>query len=274
MNVLQESIDILVKELDESLAQMRVEGLVVGVFFTGIKLTGGFAGMARTPIDELPEAVCCPRSAGRMPRAGRLRQEKVTDLMQWALHSNALKASVGVATVNALSHCLQVKKGFPGCKVIEGRDAFDLLDFTNAKRVVLVGAFAPYVREIERMGLNLTVLEKNPQSLGEDAAKYFCPAEEAPKILPHADVIILTGSAIVNHTIDGLLSLARNSCQIAVVGPTASMVPQPFFKRGVSLMGGTRIADPDNSLRVLAEGGSGRHIIGKFGVKVAFLPLG
>lgn len=274
MSLLRETIDLLEKELGQDLQQMQVEGLVVGVFFTGVKLSGKFAGIARTPIEELPEAVCCPGSAGRMPHAGRLRQEKVSDLMQWASDSNALKAAVGVATLNALSHCLQVKKGFPGCKVIEGQDAFDLLDFTKAKRVVLVGAFTPYIRRIERMGLDLAVVEKNPQVLRGEVAKYFCPAEDAPKILSHADVVILTGSTIVNHTIDDLLSLVRKSSQVAVVGPTASTVPQPFFKRGVSLMGGMRITDPDKTLRVLAEGGSGYHIAGKFGEKVALLPLG
>ncbi len=274
IGLLEETVDLLQKEFVESLPEMRVEGLVVGVFFTGVKLTGKFAGMARTPIEELPEAACCPGSAGRMPHAGMLRQEKVSDLIQWALDSNVLKAAVGVATLNALSRCLWEKKGFPGCKVIDGKDAFDLLDFTGAKRVALVGAFGPYIRRLEGMGLDLTVVEKNPQALRDEAAKYFCPADEAQKILPHADVVILTGSTIVNHTIDGLLSLVRRDCRVAVVGPTASMMPQPFFKRGVSLMGGMSITDPDNMLRILTEGGSGYHIDGKYGEKVAFFPRG
>lgn len=274
MRLLGETVGLLHNELREDLPRMRVEGLVVGLFFTGVKLTGNFAGMARTPIEELPEAVCCPGSARRMPHAGMLRQEKVSDLMQWALDSNALKAAVGVATVNALSHCLWEEKGFPGCKVIQGQDAFDLLDFTTVKRVSLVGAFAPYIRRLEHMGLDFTVVEKNPHSLTEGAARYFRPPEEAAKILPNADLVILTGSTIVNHTIDDLLSLVRKTSQVAVVGPTASMVPQPFFKRRVSLMGGIRITDPDNTLRVLAEGGSGYHINRKYGEKLAFIPLG
>jgi len=274
MSLLAETIRLMQEELGDDLGKMRLEGLVVGVFFTGVKLTGKFAGMARTPIEELSEAVCCPGSAARMPDAGRLKQQKVSDLMQWALDANVLKAAVGVATLNALSHCLWEKKGFSGCKVIEAKDAFDLLDFTRARRVALVGAFSPYIRQIERMGLDLAVVEKNPQVLRGEAAKYFHPAEDASKILSHADVVILTGSTIVNHTIDDLLSLVRRNCQVAIVGPTASLAPQSFFNRGVSLMGGMRITDPDNTLRVLAEGGSGHHIDGKYGKKVVFVPLG
>lgn len=271
---LEETVDLLEKELVESLPDLHVEGLVVGVFFTGVKLTGCFAGLARTPIEELPDAVCCPSSAGRMPDAGRLRREKVSHLRQWALDSNALKAAVGVATLNALSRCLWEKKGFPDCKVVEGKDAFDLLDFSKAKSVALVGAFAPYIRRLARMDVELRVVEKNPRSLGEEAAKYFCPAEEVSRVLPCADVVILTGATVVNHTIDQLLSLASKNSRVALVGPTASMLPQPFFRRGVSLMGGVKITDADSALRVLGEGGSGHHIDGKYGEKIAFLPLG
>lgn len=274
VSVLEETIQYLQQELRETLPEIKIEGLVVGLFFTGVRLSGSFAGMARTPIEELGAAVCCPGTAGRMAHAGRLREERVSGLMQWALDFNPLKAAVGVATVNALSHYLWEKKGFRRCRVVPGQDAFGLLDFTKAKTVALVGAFPPYVREIERMGLNLTVLEKNPQALREGAAKYFCPAEEAPKILPNSDVVILTGSTIVNHSVDDLLSLVRKNCQVAIVGPTTSMVPDAFFRRGVSLMGGMRITDPDNMLRVLAEGGSGYHIDRKYGEKLAFIPLG
>jgi len=271
--LLQEVIDLVQNELGSSLSDMRVEGLVVGVFFTGIKLTGKFFGMARTPIEELPEAVCCPGSVARMPRAGELRKEKVTDLMLWASDRNVLKAAVGVATLNALSRCLWEKKGFPGCQMIESKDAFDLLNFSSAKRVALVGAFGPYIRRLARMNVELSVLENNPRSLADEAVRYFCPAEQASIVLPRSDVVILTGSTLVNQTIDELLSLVPRNGQVAVVGPTASLHPQPFFRRGVSVMGGVKVTEADNALRALAEAGSGRHIEGKFGEKVVFLPL-
>ena len=91
MSLIAETVDLLQQQLGEQLSHMRVEGLVVGVSFTGIKLSGKYFGIARTPIEELPEAVCCPVSVGRMPPAGELRKEKVSDLMLWALDRNVLK---------------------------------------------------------------------------------------------------------------------------------------------------------------------------------------
>jgi uncharacterized protein len=41
------------------------------------------------------------------------------------------------------------------------------------------------------------------------------------------------------------------------VGPTASMLPDAFFRRGVGTIGGVAVTGPDQLLGVLAEAGSG-----------------
>ena len=48
-----------------------------------------------------------------------------------------------------------------------------------------------------------------------------------------------------------------------MTGPTASMLPDAFFKRGVTMMGGIVATKPDELLDVIAEGGSGYHFFGK-----------
>ncbi len=78
----------------------------VGVFYTGVVLSSGHAGMSYTPVQEIPEAVCCPRSHAKMPAAGDLLNFQITDLMDYALDDNALKAAVGIANINALSAIL------------------------------------------------------------------------------------------------------------------------------------------------------------------------
>jgi uncharacterized protein (DUF4213/DUF364 family) len=270
-SLLQDVVSRLERELGASLSALRLEDLVVGLFFTGVKITGGFSGMARTPIEELRHAVCCPASSAKMPSAGRLRTERIGDLVRWALDRNPLRAAVGVAVVNALSACLWSRQP-PACEVVGGRDAFDFLDLARAERAAMVGAFAPYIRALKRRGVPFMVLEKDPEALGTAAAReHFRPAEDAPRVLRESQLVILTGSTIVNHTIDDLLAAVRDGSQVAVVGPTASMLPEPFFARGVSVVGGLKITEPAEMLRTLAEGGSSRHILGKCAEKVVFL---
>jgi hypothetical protein len=54
--------DILGRELDG----IAVERAVIGLFFTGVKLTSGVAGTCATPRDAGPGDICCPIAAHRV----------------------------------------------------------------------------------------------------------------------------------------------------------------------------------------------------------------
>jgi len=89
--------------------------------------------------------------------------------------------------------------------------------------------------------------------------------------LEKSSVAILTGTSIVNHTIDQILSLLRNGIRTAIIGPTASMIPDAFFKRGVHVMAGIEIQKPDTMIKILKQGGSGYHLMKECGEKIAFV---
>lgn len=47
--------------------------------------------------------------------------------------------------------------------------------------------------------------------------------------------------------------------EIAVIGPTAGLLPEPLFERGVRVVGGVWVKKPDALMDLLAAGGSGYH---------------
>ena len=53
--------------------------------------------------------------------------------------------------------------------------------------------------------------------------KHFIPADQSEKTIATADVLIVTGVTLVNHTLEEILKVARQDAEIAVIGPTASM---------------------------------------------------
>jgi len=115
-------------------------------------------------------------------------------------------------------------------------------------------------------------VEKNPEALrGADLSRYR-PTGAATEAFAGAEVAILTGSALVNHTMDALLDAVSTFCRIAVAGPTASLFPLPLFARGVEVVGGIRIADPARMVRILTEGGSGHHLRGECAQKIVMVP--
>jgi hypothetical protein len=83
-SVVAETIDILREKSPLPLDETRIADVVIGIFFTNVKLTSGHAGVAFTPAADIPETVCCPTSAARMPQAGKLEGKVVSEIIDYA----------------------------------------------------------------------------------------------------------------------------------------------------------------------------------------------
>jgi hypothetical protein len=68
--ILRETLAAISEILGPELDGLTVERAVIGLFFTGVKLSNGIAGACATPIKTIPEAVCCPTSVMAMPFPG------------------------------------------------------------------------------------------------------------------------------------------------------------------------------------------------------------
>lgn len=242
---------------------LTIERAVLGIFFTGVKLANGAGGLCATPIKSVPEAVCCPSSAKAMPTPGKIAGRPVIQVLEDLYRPQDLRRTLAIATLNALAETLWLRDGGPACAELRDGDAFDALTILPGQRVALVGAFPPYMRELRRRGQPFHVLEMAPEALKPEEMPFYMPAERAPEIVPLADVFITTGTTLINGTLDGLLRLLRPGAEAAVIGPTATLVAEPFARRGVTVVGGTRVREADELLELLAEGGSGYHLFGK-----------
>src|SRR5215471_12596237 len=103
VSILREAIETIAEILGPELDKITIERAVVGLFFTGVKLSNGVAGSCATPIKTIPEAVCCPSSAMAMPFPGKLRGRLAGDLAHESLSAHGIRRAVGIATVNALA---------------------------------------------------------------------------------------------------------------------------------------------------------------------------
>jgi uncharacterized protein (DUF4213/DUF364 family) len=147
-----------------------LERVVIGLFFTGVKLSDGNAGVCYTPIKTIPEAACCPSSA------------------------RAIRKAVGIATLNALSAGLWERGPEATYALQEGVDALDTLELGDDEHVVVVGALAPFLKALKRRGRPHRVLGLDPTTLKPDELPYFAPAVSAPAEVPLADVLAEAGS--------------------------------------------------------------------------------
>lgn len=242
---------------------LTVERAVIGLFFSGVKLSDGHGGLCFTPIKEIPEAVCCPTSARAMPLPGKLAGRSVKAYLADIFKDSIMKKTLGIATLNALSASCWDRMPDKAYQLELGLDAFEMVDIDPSQKTVVVGALVPVIRRLMAANADFHILELDKATLKPDEMPHFAEASRAAEFVPDADLLVITGTTLINDTLPGLLALAKPEARIVVTGPTVSMLPDAFFQRGVTSLGGILVTRPDELLDIISEGGSGYHFFGK-----------
>lgn len=178
--------------------------------------------------------------------AGRLLDMSAWQLAEYARSDSPLEASIGCAAINSL---LEVDES----TAVEINAAAVLAEKGRGKNVALVGRF-PFIERLRGVVGQLWVIEQRP------APGEFSVAEGAA-LLAQADVAAITGSAIINGTIEGLLKQCRPGAEVMVLGPSTPLSPV-LFDYGVTLISGTRVVDETAVLRTVGQGATFRQVEG------------
>jgi len=203
----------LVDELIDSVDDIPAEDLRVGKRYTAAKVNGKI-GLAYSFGSRCTEAEA---------RKGLLRSKDLC------------KASVGAAVLNALLPLVKYRK----LNVFE-----HILNIAHRyKKIGVVGRF-PFINELRKINSNVLVFELEPKE-GE------LPATLEDELLPDCDMVVITGTSLVNHTLEKLLRLSRG--YTFVIGPTTPLSPL-LFDYGADLIAGVRVID-ERILDIVKKGG-------------------
>jgi len=261
MTILDDAAQLVKERLSVDFESLTIERLVIGLFFTGVKLSNGACGICFTPIKEIPEAVCCPSSAGRVFDPNKMQGMAVIDVLPGLSSIEPLKVAVSIATLNALSSACWSQGWKERYNIKINMDAQDAVRILDGNTVAVIGAIVPTLRALNDWGGTWWVVEQDPKTLRGDEMAHFIPADRSEEVISQADVLIITGVTLINHTLEGILQATKPGAEIAVIGPSASILPDPLFARGVRVVGGVWVKKPDELLEVLAAGGSGYHFL-------------
>ena len=219
--------------------EVSVRDIRQGLFFTGV-LTRN-CGLASTLFRD---TIRQRRPSVKEP--GFLLEKTALELARMAYSESLPEAAIGMAAINSLleieeERCLSLNAG--DLIAEKGKD----------KRVVIVGHF-PFIPKLREVTKELWVIEKNPRE-GD-----FTEAE-AESLILQADVVGITGTAFTNHTIEHLLKLCSSKAYVVVLGGTAPLSPI-LFNYGVDAISGTKVINPELTLRCVSEGATYRQIKG------------
>lgn len=223
--------------------RVEVQGLCVGSFLTAVvSRCCGLASSGCSPWDGQLQAP--------VGRAGGLLPASVADLVPLLRSSSTVEASIGLAALNSVqapdtgrAHCLELN----GYELIRRRAA--------ASRVAVVGHF-PFVERLRPLARELWCFElpgrQHPGDLG--------PAE-MDRLLPQADVVAVSATAILNHTLGDILARCRPEAFRLLLGPSTPLAPV-LLEHGLDAIAGTQVVDTQAALAAVSQGGSFKQIPG------------
>jgi len=70
-----------------------------------------------------------------------------------------------------------------------------------------------------------------------------------------------TGSALINHTLDGLLALCRRGSVVMILGPSTPLSPV-LFSQGATIISGARVTDEAAVMRAVGQGATSQQVAG------------
>jgi uncharacterized protein (DUF4213/DUF364 family) len=228
--------------LDDLLNNLNVDApvrsVLVGAHWTVI--CSRHCGMASTMMSSHPHGHVQVRDAGR------LHHKSARKLAELARSTELLEASIGVAAINSL---LEIDDSLAA----QLNASEVLMSRGRGKNIALVGHF-PFINQLRSVAGQLWVIEQHPL---EDEF----PSEAAADLIPQADVVAITSSSLINHTLDGLLSLCSSEATVMLLGPTTPLSPI-LFNHGVTIISGAIVVDEAAVLRTVGQGASFRQVEG------------
>lgn len=228
--------------IDDIIASIREDSTVndirACVFWTAV--VSRHCGLASTIRDDAMH-----HARVSVTEAGSLLDKTALDLARLA-HSDSLpEASIGMAAINSLididvNRCTE-------------QNAFEILRKKGTgKNVAIIGHF-PFVSRLRDLAKILWVLEKHPA--GGDLSE-----EQAAHILPQADVVGITGTTLINHSFEHLISLCRNKF-VVLLGPSTPLTPV-LFDYGIDVLSGVLVTERQTVLNMISQGASFKQIKG------------
>ncbi len=228
-------LDDLIASLEED---APVEEVHTCVFWTAV--VSKRCGLAST-VREVG-----PHGERQVQGVGSLHKKSALELAQYVKSDLPLEASIGMACINSL---LEVDES--QCVELNARDF--LLERGRDKKIALVGHF-PFIAKLRGVAKRLWVVERYP-------AKEELPAEAAEEVLTQADLVAITGTALINHTLDHLLSLCRPDSLVMLLGPTTPLSPV-LFDYGVDIISGIKVIDTKSVLCCISQGATFQQVKG------------
>ncbi|MCD4750154.1 MAG: DUF364 domain-containing protein [Thermoanaerobaculales bacterium] len=221
--------------------KVRVLDVRVGAFWSVVRTTEG-VGMASSHFPGFHAGSVIP-----VADAGSLGGGSALELARLCLSQSVIETSIGVATLNSL---LTSRLG-----ETTSDNARDLLvQYGAGRRIAMIGRF-PFVDQLRSVCDELWVFEQDQRKADEYSER------DLAEMLPKADVVAVSATTLINHTLPSILKWTRPEAFRMMLGPSTPLCPV-LFDAGFNVLCGTVVEEPEMVIRVVSQGAVTQQIKG------------
>ena len=238
-------IEEILKKAKPVLKEKRVKKVVIGLELMAVELDDGSLGLSYVLTDRL-QGQCKSLS-----ESGQLGGLPAQDLADWALNrENDIKSGLGIAVLSAVAHHFYTEENL---QQVDAGNAFSL-DKNDV--VGFIGYIAPIVKQVRPRVNRVIIFDKGK----ENFTKEVCPSYQQKELLPLCDVIFISGSTLINHTIDSLMAYCQSARQTIITGLSTCLYPMAFKNTPVTHLAGM-YWKPENKEKIFNKVGQAAGMI-------------
>jgi uncharacterized protein (DUF4213/DUF364 family) len=237
-----EKSNMILKEILSSIKQdYKVSDIRSCVFWTAV--TSFRCGLASTLAASI-----IPSEGNQVESAGNLLPTGAAALAELSLSSRILEASIGLAAINSV---LPIDESL--CVDLNAEE--EIRSRGEGKKVAVIGHF-PFTKKLRRGTKELWVFELPGRGRPGDMT-----SDEINRLLPQAEVVAVTSTTLINHTLGHILSLTAPDAYKIMLGPSTPLSPV-LFNHGFDVLSGSIVVDRDRVLNCISQCANFRQVRG------------
>jgi uncharacterized protein (DUF4213/DUF364 family) len=238
---MKKSIALLKDILSSIQSDHEVSDIRTCVYWTAV--TSMRCGLASTMA-----AFLYPQEGNQVKSAGELLPSGAKTLAELSFSDHILEAAIGIAAINSL---LQIDESL--CVDLNAADEISAMG--QGKRIAIIGHF-PFVKKLRKVAQDLWVFE-----LPGRARPGNLIGKEIENLLPQADVVAITSTTLINHTLGSILSHVKSDAYKIMLGPSTPLSPV-LFDYGIDTVSGSIVVNRDQVLDCISQGANFRQVKG------------
>lgn len=219
-------IESVLKTAQPYLQGRKVRDAVVGISLIAVELDNDSIGVSYVLREEL-KAGC-----SIFPYGQQVIGRDSADIAQWVvLGGDSLQKGIGMAVLCAASRAQELEDS-------EASERPFGIAIRDTDTIGMIGFIAPVAKMMSSRAKELYVFDKGiSQCAGTKGI--VLPMEEQPRLLPTCDIVVLSGTTMINGSVDGLLKICDHAREIIMIGSSTPMFPAAFIDTKITMLAGS-----------------------------------